>query len=255
MKGKVAVVTGGAQGIGRAIALRFAQAGADVAIFDVNSRHFERVTAEVKSLGVRAISALVDVSDSRQVSEAIDRVGHEFGRLDVLVNNAGVMDRALVEQSSDEHWDRMLGVNLLGPVYCSRAAIPWLKKNGGSIINCSSILGTFPNTASAAYGTAKLGVTLLTKVMGAELAPHGIRVNAYAPGVANTEFAADVIKQRGAEKVKQIALNRFGEPEDIASVVFFLASPEAAYVTGQTIAVDGGMWITQTPTRTWSNLG
>jgi NAD(P)-dependent dehydrogenase (short-subunit alcohol dehydrogenase family) len=253
-KGKVVVVTGAAQGLGRGIALAFMNEGSDLALIDVKQEKLEEVAQEIKTHGNRVVTCAVDVSSSQQVNEGFKKITTELGRIDILVNNAGILRRALVEDADDAHWNFMLGVNLMGAVYCSRAAIPFMKRNGGSIINCSSILGTFPNTASAAYGIAKQGIILLTRVMAAELAPYGIRVNAYCPGVANTEFAADVIATRGAEKLEQIALKKFGEPEDIADVVVFLASNKARYITGQTIAVDGGMWVTQTPGRRWKEV-
>jgi 3-oxoacyl-[acyl-carrier protein] reductase len=250
--GQVVVVTGAAQGIGRAIALGFAGEGAAVGLIDIKADKLQSVANEIAGRGGSVIACRGDVSSANDMELAFGRIVQSFGRIDVLVNNAGALERALVEESTDEHWYRMLGVNLLGAVVCSRLAIPVMKRTGGSIINCSSILASFPNTASAAYGVAKLGIVLLTRVMAAELAPYKIRVNCYAPGVANTDFAADVIRERGAQKLEQIAMRRFGEPEDIAKVVLFLASEEAGYITGQCIAVDGGMWVTQTPTRTWN---
>lgn len=248
---KVAIVTGGARGIGRAVAMEFARCGAKVALMDLKASDMEGTVSEIAALGAEVMAVAADVSSKEQVDAAIQQIINRFGRVDVLVNNAGYMERATVEESTPDHWQRMLNINLVGPVYCSQAVIPTMKKTGGAIINCASILGTFPNTASAAYGAAKLGVVLLTRVMAAELAPYGIRVNCYSPGVANTAFAADVIKNRGASKVKQIALHRFGEPEDLAKVIRFFASDDAGYVTGQTIAIDGGMWVTQTPTKMW----
>jgi len=253
-KGKVVVITGGAQGIGQATALAFAREGASVCLIDLKTDRMADTLEKVKFFGGTGIACHADVSSKAEVDSAIAQALKRFDRIDVLVNNAGVLKRALVEETTKEHWDLMLGVNLLGVVYCSQAVLPTMKKTGGAIINCSSILGTFPNTGSAAYGIAKQGVSLLTRVMAAELAPYSIRVNCYSPGVANTEFAADVITNRGAEKVQQIALHRFGEPEDLADVILFLASDKARYVTGQTLGVDGGMWVTQTPTKTWKEV-
>jgi len=256
LEGKVVIITGAAQGIGRGIAIRMAQAGADLALFDLKYEGLKDVKQEIENFGVNCFIKGVDVSDEVNIKEAIKEAASEFGRIDILINNAGYLERALVEDSTKLHWDNMLGVNLLGAVYGSQAAIPYLQKNstGGSIINCSSILATFPNTRSAAYGIAKYGINILTRVLAAELAPYNIRVNAYSPGVANTEFAADVIANRANEKLDQIALHRFGEPEDIANLILFLVSDQASYITGQTIAIDGGMWTTQTPGKRWKEV-
>ena len=169
-----------------------------------------------------------------------------------MINNAGVLHKSLVEESTDDHWKLMIGVNLMGAVYCTRAAIPYMKESGGCIINVSSILGHFPNTGSAAYGVAKGGITILTRVLAAELAPYKIRVNAYSPGVINTPMAEYVIKNRAESKLKEIALRKFAEPRDIFNLVKFLCSEESDYITGQTIGIDGGIWITQTPTACWN---
>ena len=145
----------------------------------------------------------------------------------------------------------MIGVNLMGPMYCTRAAVPYMKEHGGNIINVASILATFPNTGSGAYGAAKAGMIVLTRVWAAELAPYNIRVNCYAPGVLNTPMAEDVIKNRAESKLSQIPLRRFGETDDVFDLVSFFCSQQASYITGQTIGLDGGIWATQTPTAAW----
>ncbi len=253
-KDKVVVITGAAQGIGSATAMKFASMGAKLALIDIKEDGLKNTKSSIEANNGVANSYKCDIASSKDVNSVFESIARDFGTIDVLVNNAGVLRRAYVEEADDAHWDFMISVNLLGPVYCSRAAIPLMKKNGGAIINCSSILGTFPNTGSAAYGVAKQGIILLTRVMAAELAPYGIRVNAYSPGVADTEFAADVIKNRGDQKLEQIALKRFGEPDDIAELIAFLASDQSSYVTGQTIAIDGGMWITQKPASRWKEV-
>jgi NAD(P)-dependent dehydrogenase (short-subunit alcohol dehydrogenase family) len=253
-KDKVVVITGAAQGIGSATAMKFASMGAKLALIDIKEDGLKNTKSSIEANNGVANSYKCDIASSKDVNSVFESIARDFGTIDVLVNNAGVLRRAYVEEADDAHWDFMISVNLLGPVYCSRAAIPLMKKNGGAIINCSSILGTFPNTGSAAYGVAKQGIILLTRVMSAELAPYGIRVNAYSPGVADTEFAADVIKNRGDQKLEQIALKRFGEPDDIAELIAFLASDQSSYVTGQTIAIDGGMWITQKPASRWKEV-
>jgi NAD(P)-dependent dehydrogenase (short-subunit alcohol dehydrogenase family) len=249
---KVIVITGASQGIGRKHALGFSELGAIVCLLDINEPGLKKVQEEIaNSNNKKSFLFIVDVSDSQQVDQAVNEIGKQFGRIDILINNAGILKKSLVAEASDEHWKLMLGVNLMGAVYCSRAVIPFMKENGGSIINVSSILGHFPNTGSAAYGVAKGGVSILTRVLAAELAPYNIRVNAYSPGVVNTPMAEYVIKNRAESKLKQIALRRFAEPKDIFDLVKFLTSSAGSYLTGQTIGIDGGIWITQTPTATW----
>lgn len=252
-KDKVVIITGAAQGIGRCLASNFSSRGAKVGLIDLNEEGLKEVSKEIKTFKNNVSYEVVDVSSSEQVNASINRIAETFnGRVDIMLNNAGLLRRCSVEESTDDHWNLMIGVNLMGAVYCSRAVIPYMKKNNaGAIVNVSSILGRFPNTYSAAYGVAKQGISLLTKVMAAELAPYNIRVNAYAPGVADTPMASDIVKNRPEPKLQQIALKRFAKPQDIANLAMFLSSENAGYITGETIAIDGGMWITQRPTATW----
>lgn len=248
---KIVVITGASQGIGRELAVGFSRMGAVVCLLDIKEDGLKAVNKEINEENGRSFAYITDVSDSQQVNNTINSIGRQFGEINILINNAGILQKSLVEESSDEHWKLMIGVNLMGAVYCTRAAIPYMKKKGGNIINASSILGHFPNTGSSAYGIAKGGVSILTRVLAAELAPYNIRVNAFSPGVVNTPMAEYVIKNRAESKLKEIALRRFAEPRDIFNLVKFLCSEEASYITGQTIAIDGGIWITQTPTATW----
>ncbi|WP_213996873.1 MULTISPECIES: SDR family NAD(P)-dependent oxidoreductase [Tepidanaerobacter] len=250
-KDKVVVVTGGAQGAGKKIATCFYEEGANVNILDIKEETISSLVKEIKPDKKRFTTYIADVSNSFQVDNAIKNIGNLYGNIDILINNAGVLQKSTIEESTDEHLNLMIGVNLLGPVYCTRAAIPYMKEKGGNIVNVSSILATFPNTGSGAYGAAKAGIIVLTRVWAAELAPYHIRVNAYAPGVINTPMAADIIEHRAESKLQQIALRRFAEPKDIFNVVKFYCSEQASYITGQTLGVDGGMWVTQTPTAAW----
>ncbi len=248
---KVVVVTGAGQGAGKKLAARFYEEGAAVCLLDLNGPNLAAVKDELKPDEERFGTYTVDVSDSGQVTSAIDDIGKRFGKIDILINNAGVLHKGMIETSTDAHLRLMIDVNLLGPMYCTRAAIPYMKDQGGNIINVASILATFPNTGSGAYGAAKAGMILLTRVWAAELAPYNIRVNCYAPGVLNTPMAEDVIKNRAESKLCQIPLRRFGETDDAFNLVSFFCSEEASYITGQTIGLDGGIWATQTPTAAW----
>lgn len=248
---KVVVMTGAGQGAGKDMALRCYQEGAAVCLLDLNGDNLHKIEREAAPDPQRFATYTVDVSDPAQVTAAINDIGGRFGRIDALVNNAGVLHKGMIETSTDEHIRLMVNVNLLGPMFCTRAAVPYMKEKGGNIINVASILATFPNTGSGAYGAAKAGMIVLTRVWAAELAPYNIRVNCYAPGVLNTPMAADVIQHRAESKLSQIALRRFGETEDAFELVRFFCSPSASYITGQTIGLDGGIWATQTPNAAW----
>ena len=248
---QVAVITGAGQGAGKKLATRFYEEGAIVCLLDLNGKNLASVVEEVKPDEDRFVTYTADVSNSSQVTAVMEDIGRRFGKIDILINNAGVLHKGMIETSSDDHIQLMIGVNLMGPMYCTRAAVPYMKEKGGNIINVASILATFPNTGSGAYGAAKAGMIVLTRVWAAELAPYNIRVNCYAPGVLNTPMAEDVIKNRAESKLCQIPLRRFGETDDAFNLVSFFCSEEASYITGQTIGLDGGIWATQTPTADW----
>lgn len=249
---KVVVVTGAGQGAGKKIATRFYEEGAIVCLLDIKAEAMEKVIDEINPNRSRFIAYTTDIGSSIQVNNVIQTIGKRFGHIDILINNAGVLHKSTIEESTDQHINLMVDVNLLGPMYCTRAVVPYMKNNGGNIINVSSILATFPNTGSGAYGAAKAGIIILTRVWAAELAPYKIRVNAYSPGVINTPMAADVIKYRAESKLQQIALRRFAETDDVFNMIKFYCSEQASYITGQTIGLDGGIWVTQTPTAAWN---
>jgi len=251
-KDKVIVITGASQGVGLHLAERFSlDEKSIVVLLDIQEERLNEVVNVIGSKGGQALAFLVDVSDDEQVTKAFEEIDKKFGKIDILINNAGILRSSTIEESSVQHMNSMIEVNLLGTMYCTNAAVPLMKKSGGNIINVSSILGTFPNTGSGAYGAAKAGIITLTKVWAAELSPYNIRVNAYAPGVIDTPMAEDVIKNRAEEKLKQIPLKRFGMTEDVFQLVKFFCSNNASYITGQTIGLDGGIWATQRPTGTW----
>lgn len=252
-EGKVVVITGAGQGQGRYLAEQCYANGAAVALLDLNGATLREVVEGVAPADPERFKAYeVDVGNSEQVTAAIDDVGKRFGKIDILINNAGVLHKSKIEESSDAHLELMVRVNLMGPMFCTRAAVPYMKEHGGNIINVASILATFPNTGAGAYGAAKSGMITLTRVWAAELAPYGIRVNCYAPGTINTPMMAEIFAQHREEsKLAQIPLRRFGECEDTFKLVTFYCSEQASYITGQTIGLDGGIWATQTPTAAW----
>jgi NAD(P)-dependent dehydrogenase (short-subunit alcohol dehydrogenase family) len=228
---KVAIVTGGARGIGHAIARKFLAQGYRVAIFDLNA----------VELG-DAISLQCDVSDPAQVANSVARVVERYGRIDALVNNAGIAVFKPLLETSYEEWQRVLAVNLNGPFLCTQACAPvMLKSGGGAVVNISSISGLRASTLRVAYGTSKAALDHLTKQQAAELGNLGIRVNAVAPGPVDTAMAKAVHSAAiRADYHDAIPLNRYGTEDEIAAAVVFLCSDAASYINGQTLAVDGG---------------
>ncbi|HEX7056929.1 MAG TPA: 3-oxoacyl-[acyl-carrier-protein] reductase [Bacilli bacterium] len=243
LKGKVALVTGSSRGIGRAIALALAKAGAEVA---VNYAGSEQAAAEVveiiRGLGRKAEKFRADVGNAQQAEQLVKSVVETFGKVDILVNNAGITRDNLIMRMKEEEFDEVIHTNLKGVFNCTKAAArPMMKQRSGTIINISSVVGVIGNAGQANYVAAKAGVIGLTKSTARELASRGITVNAVAPGFIATEMT-DKLPADLKETMKgQIPLGRFGEPDDIAGVVVFLASPAASYMTGQTLVVDGGM--------------
>ena len=252
----VLVVTGGGQGIGEAIALRFAAGGYHVVIPDRNRATAEETATLARKLGVRATALECDVSDRVQVRNVFRRIEEEYGCIDVLVNNAGVFIRETIEQSTDSVIDTTIGVNLRGVLDCTRAAIPLMKRrSAGCIINAASILGQFPDVGLGVYGMTKTAVALLTRILAGELAPYGIRCNAYQPAMTDTPMVHDIVEERPDEKLTQIPMRQFGKPEQIAALCWFLASADAEYITGQVIPCDGGIWAVQRPMKAWQEAG
>src|SRR5579871_2871869 len=237
---KVALVTGAARGIGLATAKRSLAEGWRVALLDIDGNTLRGAAAGLGDSD-HMLALECDVSDARAVQSAIDKLARRFGRLDALINNAGVAVFASVLETSDEDWHRILSVNLSGPFLCTKAAVPLMREHGGAIVNITSISAVRASTLRSAYGTSKAGLAHLTKQLAVELASLGIRVNAVAPGPVDTAMAKAVhTAEIRADYHDAIPLNRYGLEEELAEAIFFLSSERSSYITGQILAVDGG---------------
>ncbi|HSC71617.1 MAG TPA: 3-oxoacyl-ACP reductase family protein [Candidatus Methylomirabilis sp.] len=244
LEGKVALVTGGSRSIGRAIGLAFAREGASVAVNYVShAEAAQSVTREIEALGRRALAVGADTSRRSQVQTMVEDVETRLGPIDILVNNAGVQKRVFFLDLAEEDWDWMLGVNLKGCFLVGQAVAARMKaRNRGKIINVSSEAAGFPAPRMTAYCVSKAGVAMLTKCMALELAPHGIRVNALAPGLVRTDINRKDLEDESFLKMRvaRIPLGRVMNPEDLVGAAVFLASPDSDSMTGATLQVDGG---------------
>lgn len=239
---KIAVVTGGAQGIGREIALLFAREGADVALIDRDAEALEKTRVEVEGLGRRALALAADVSSAGETREAVNKIIDSMGRIDILVNNAGVTRDGFLLRMSEADWDTVLAVNLKGAFNMTRAAAkPMLKQRAGRIINIASVIGLVGNAGQANYAASKAGIIGFTKSAAKELASRGITANAIAPGFIETRMTGALPDDVRQKMLAGIPLGRYGTPAEVANVALFLASGLSEYVTGQTIVVDGGL--------------
>jgi 3-oxoacyl-[acyl-carrier protein] reductase len=245
LNGKVALVTGASRGIGRAIALHLAEAGADVMVNYAGSEAAAaEVVAQIAALGRKAMKCRADVSSAQEADDLVKQTIEHFGKIDILVNNAGITRDNLIMRMKEEEFDQVIATNLKGVFNCIKAVTrPMMKQRSGRIINISSVVGVLGNPGQANYVAAKAGVIGLTKATARELASRGITVNAVAPGFIETDMTDKLTGETREQMLKSIPLERLGQPEEIAKVVRFLSSNDASYMTGQTIHVDGGMYM------------
>ena len=242
LENKIALVTGAARGIGQAIALQLASDGADLALCDVKAEWLADTLAKVKALGRRAEGYAMDVANAAAVGEAVAKVLADFGRIDVLVNNAGITRDTLLIRMTEEDWDAVLDINLKGAFLTTKAVVKsMMKQRSGAIVNIASVVGIMGNPGQANYTASKAGLIALTKTTAKEMGRRNIRVNAVAPGFIHTAMTDKLSEPVKDAMLKMVPLGRLGEPEDVAKAVAFLASDNAAYVNGQTLAVCGGM--------------
>jgi NAD(P)-dependent dehydrogenase (short-subunit alcohol dehydrogenase family) len=244
--GEVAIVTGGSQGIGQAIAERLAAEGAAVAILARTTKNVQAVTDGLTARGADALGLTCDVSDRAQVRAAVEAVVSRFGKVTILINNAGIVRHASFLEISDEMWDELLRINLTGMFIVAQEVARSMVQLGvpGRIVNHSSVAGRIAHSDQTVYGITKAGIESMTRTMAVDLAPHGIIVNAVAPGTIQTSFSVGNLSTEAvAERVRRIPLSRLGKPEEVASVMAMLASPDASYLTGVTIPIDGGLTI------------
>jgi len=244
LKGKVAIVTGAAQGIGRGIALALAKEGAKVVVSDISDKIADAVR-EIESLGSEALAVRANVADSRETREMAKAAVKKFGRIDILVNNAGIYPFKLLVEMKEEEWDKVIGINLKGVFNCTKAVLPkMIEQKSGNIVNIASIAGAVIGYANLVhYSASKGGVLGFTKAAAVELAQYKIRVNAIAPGAVETP-GTKIVGNEALKQIEQaIPLKRIGQPRDIANLVVFLASDDSSYITGQLIVADGGLTI------------
>ena len=242
LKDKVVLITGASRGIGKAIALEFAKQNAKVIInYNDSFEEAERTLLEVRKDCPSAISIKADVSRSKEVEEMFVVIKNNFGGIDILINNAGILKDNLIVNTSEEEWDKVINNNLKGTFNCLKEAAKLMMLKGGKIINITSIVGVYGNPGQAAYSASKAGIIGLTKTAAKELGEVGITINAIAPGLTETEMIGHLKQEQRTKLINQTAMKRIGMPEEIAKVALFLASDWASYVNGQIICVDGGM--------------
>jgi len=244
LKGKTALITGSARGIGFSIASLFAKEGANIILNDVNESLLNEAENSIRSMGVGVLSVRADVTSQDQVEEMVKKSVDKFGRIDILVNNAGITKDGLLLRMSEAEWDAVLAVNLKGAFLCAKAVSKvMVKQRSGKIINMASIIGLIGNPGQANYSASKGGLIALTKTLAKELASRNINVNAVAPGFIKTEMTDKLPEDSKKALLERIPLNRLGEPNDVAMLSLFLASDESDYLTGCVVRVDGGMAI------------
>ena len=242
LNGKIALITGGAQGIGRFISEELAGQGAHVVLGDINHEGAEKTAAEIRVSGGKASAIRIDVSSATDVQVVFDSILKEYKPVDIVVNNAGITRDGLLVRMKEVDWDLVLTINLKGSFLCSQqAAKQMMKQKSGSIVNIASIVGVMGNFGQSNYSASKSGLIGFTKTLAREVAPRGIRANAVAPGFIDTEMTRVLEESVRSKLIEQIPLARLGQPEDVARCVSFLVSENASYITGQVINVNGGM--------------
>jgi len=241
-KDQVAVITGAAKGIGRSITLALVGEGAKVVPVDIDREALQNLRAEIETRGGQALPVACDISKGSAVERMVEEVLRAFGRIDLLVNNAGIIRRGTIETVTEEDWDQVIAINLKGTFNCCKAVVGPMKRQGsGKIVNVSSIAGKMGDITSApGYGSSKAGGDALVKTLARQLAPCGIRVNAVAPHAIETEMSAQWPEEKRREIIVSIPLGRLGKPEDVAEAVLFLASDAASFITGEILDVNGG---------------
>ena len=244
LAGKVSIITGAAQGIGLATALKFAREGAQVVVCDVRQAAVDQAVAQCQALGAQTVGKVVDVTQRDMVDAVVKQIKDQWGRIDVLVNNAGITQDARLQKMTVEQFDRVIDVNLRGVFHCAQAVADTMVAQGsGVILNASSVVGIYGNFGQTNYAASKFGVIGFTKTWSRELGPKGVRVNAVAPGFVATPILSTIPDKVMHEMIERVPLKRLGQPEDIANVYAFLASDEAAYINGAVIEVSGGMTV------------
>jgi 3-oxoacyl-[acyl-carrier protein] reductase len=244
LAGKVALVTGAAQGIGKAVALLLAQNGADISVSDVNLEKAEETAKEIQALGRRAIAIKVDVAKLDDVEKMVAATLSQFGQIDILINNAGIARDKLILRMTEEDWDAVLNINLKGTFNCTKSVVRHMsKQKSGKIVNIASVVGEMGNPGQGNYAASKAGVIGFTKTIAREFAQRGINVNAIAPGYIETPMT-DALPEKAKEELKRlIPMDRLGKPEDVAEAVLFLVSDGSSYITGQVLNVNGGIYM------------
>ncbi len=240
LNGKVAIVTGGTRGIGLAIVKKFLSNGAKVVLFGSKKESVEKALAELKNENQEVIGFYPDLTNVDEVRQTFKEVAEQFGKINILVNNAGLSSSTKIEDYTIEEYDKIANVNMKGVFVCSKEIVPYLKETKGNIINISSMVSIYGQPAGCVYPMSKFAVNGLTKSLSRELAPVGIRVNAVAPGITKTDMVASLPDEMIKPLIATIPIGRIGEPEDIANACLFLASDMASYVTGEIMQVDGG---------------
>lgn len=244
LKGKKVIITGAGSGIGKAIARKFAEADALIAVCDISEPAAQMTAKEIEIIGAKAVPYKIDVGNFTEVIETVEKIVQDFGNIEILINNAGITKDALLIRMKEEDFDNVIRVNLKGTFNFTRACAKYLmKERWGRIINIASVIGEMGNVGQANYAAAKAGIIGLTKSTAKELASRNITVNAIAPGFIKTPMTENLPENVIQEYLKLIPVGREGKPEDIASLCLFLASEEASYITGQVIRIDGGMLI------------